>query len=94
MEIARTRNEEDLKKNLPRVDEVGKCFNEGTHYYRQDKNRVLHVNLEGDGNSLVNTLHENHLNDGRINWGHSYKEIDPYVFSEVLEKSLEIFFDV
>ena len=94
MEEARIRNMDELIKDLPRVDEIGKCFSEGSHYYRQDEHRVLHVLLERDSRMhLVNSLEANALNDGRVNWGHQYTEILPLEFSRALEKALESFFD-
>ena len=81
----------DIKdmKFAPTIDKVGECFRrEEDHYYRQENNKVLHVS---DG--IVNTLDENAINDGRINWGRIYEEISADVFEVKLNEVLQSFYD-
>ena len=42
---------------------------------------------------MVNTLPENHINDGRINWGKRYEEIPKEVFDKKLAEVLQTFYE-
>jgi hypothetical protein len=77
-------------KNPDSTDEIGACFRRidegGTHYYRQDKNRVLHINVT-DG-ALVNTLRENHIEFCRQNFGEEFEKVDKKIFEGALRDTL------
>ena len=83
------KNKKDLVK-VDRIDKIGKCFkSDKGHYYRQEKNRVLHVN-EG----IVNFLDENAINDGRVNWDKTYIEISKREFNIRLNRVIESFYSL
>lgn len=76
-------------KNPKCTDNPGECFSgDNEHYYRQDKEKVLHV-----APGIVNTLDANHLEQTRVNWGDKYQKIEPAVFERQLEIQLNKFFE-
>ena len=75
-------------KNPPVMDNPGECFSKDDHYYRQDKNQVLHV-----ASGIVNTLPMNHLEESRVNWGDTFERVEPVIFQAQLEKQLQKFFE-
>lgn len=72
---------------VERTDEIGECFKNDEHYYRQDADKVLHVTTD-----LVNILPENHIEDSRINWGEEFEEITKEEFENSLRKTIESFY--
>lgn len=74
--------------SVNRTDRTGKCLiSDDGHYYRQEKNRVLHVHDE-----IVNILPDDKIEDSRVNWDHTFEEIDPDVFETKLQEVLNSFF--
>jgi len=72
-----------------RTDKIGTCLTDGNgHFFRQDKDKVLHVY---DG--VVNTLDENHLENSRKNFGDKFKKISKEEFNIYLQIQLNKFFD-
>jgi hypothetical protein len=73
-----------------RTDETGKCFkledSGGIHYYRQDRNRVLHVNISSG--VLINELPVNHIESGRQNWGEEFEVIGEEEFKNVFQNTV------
>ena len=79
-----------------RTDATGKCFmledDGGTHYYRQDRNRVLHVNtVEG---VLINELPDNYLESARQNWNEDFEAISEKEFESILQNTLSKLYEV
>ena len=86
--IGRIKSAGDLKYAAT-IDEIGKCFKDQEgHYYKQEKNRVLHV-----ADEIVNILDKNAINDGRINWERIYEEIPEEVFEKKLAEVLQTFYE-
>lgn len=75
---------------VPEVtDAIGTCLidNRG-HFYRQDKDKVLHLN---DG--VINTLEVNHIESARQNFGDKFEKITSQEFDNYMQIQLNKFFE-
>ena len=85
--IGQVKKIEDLKY-APVIDELNTCFiDQKGHFYRQENNRVLHVD---DG--IVNLLSVNAINDLRINWDYVFSKIPSECFEGKLQEVLQSFY--
>ena len=75
-------------KNPPVMDNPGECFSKDGHYYRQEKNQVLHV-----ASGIVNILPANHLEESRVNWGDKFERIDPLDFNHQMVEQMKKFYE-
>jgi len=88
METARTKSQGDWT-DPDRTDKTGKCFiDQKGHFYRQDKDKVLHVH-EG----IVNLLPDNHIESSRINWSDKFEEVTSKEFNSYFQMQLNKFFE-
>ena len=71
------------------TDTVGTCLIDHTgHYFRQDKDKVLHLS-EG----IINTLDVNHIESSRQNFGDRFEKITSQEFDDYMGTQLNKFFD-
>ena len=71
------------------TDAIGTCLidNKG-HFFRQDKDKVLHLN---DG--VINTLDVNHIEACRQNFGDKFEKITSQEFDDYMQIQLNKFFE-
>ena len=71
------------------TDAIGTCLIDGKgHFFRQDKDKVLHIN-EG----IINTLDVNHIESSRQNFGDRFEKITSKEFDDYMQIQLNKFFE-
>ena len=71
------------------TDTIGSCLidNKG-HFFRQDKDRVMHV-----AGGIINELEVNHIEVCRQNWGDKFEKITSQEFDNFMQIQLKKFFE-
>ena len=71
------------------TDAIGTCLiDDRGHFFRQDKDKVLHL-YEG----VVNTLDVNHIESARQNFGDRFEKITSQEFDNYMQIQLNKFFE-
>jgi hypothetical protein len=75
--------------NPDQTDAIGTCLIDNkNHFFRQDKDKVLHI-AEG----IINTLDVNHIESSRQNWGDRFEKITAKEFDDYMQIQLNKFFE-